>query len=255
MAFCTKCGKEVADGEVCSCQATNASPVNVNVAGEAGNIIGNAMDIVGDPEGGVARFLAGVSWAKVVVLTAIYAILDVIYGLWYKIKANIDYKNMLEDSADDLDMDLDEYMDWLDIDSASRYSAGDIIKGIFMDILGVAAAVAVTALVFWLAFKFIKKVQITWQKAFGIAVIELLVVIPLLLAYRILDFIPDFKLWAWILSAIWAVKSWGSVIITYLAVRSECEDTKSAIYVAVPSIATISLLTAFVNFILTSLLN
>lgn len=255
MAFCTKCGKEVADGEVCSCQATKAAPVNVDVAGEAGNIIGNAMDIVGDPEGGVARFLAGISWAKVVVLTAIYAILDVIYGLWYKIKANIDYKNMLEDSADDLDMDLDEYMDWLDIDSASRYGAGDIVKGIFMDILGVAAAVAVTALVFWLAFKFIKKTQITWQKAFGIAVIDFLIAIPLFVVYHVLDFVPDFKLWAWILSAISAVNIWGQKIITYLAVRSECEDTKSAVYVAVPSIAAISLLTSFVSFILTSLLN
>lgn len=254
MAFCTKCGKEVADGEVCSCQATKAAPVNVDVAGEAGNIIGNAMDIVGDPEGGVARFLAGISWAKVVVLTAIYAILDIVYGIWNMVKSNIENKKRWEDYADDLDMDLDEYIDEFELDEYLN-SFGDIMKGVFMDILYVAATVAVTALVFWLAFKFIKKVQITWQKAFGIAVIELLIVIPLLLAYRILDFVPDFKLWSWILSAIWAVKSWGSVVLTYLAVRSECEDTKSAVYVAAPSIAVISLLTAFANFIISSLLN
>ncbi len=252
MAFCTKCGKEIADGQICSCQRTKSS-ANVDVANEATNLISDVIEVTSDPENGVSRFISGASWAKIAILTAIYAILDVIYGIFSKVKSNIDYKKQLEEFADNLDMDLDDYLDFIDLDSAKMYEISDIIKGIFSDIITVAAAVAVAALVFWLAFKFISKTEITWQKAFSIAVIDLLIAIPVFVVYHVLDFIPDFKLLGWILSSISAFGLWGEKIITYLAVRSESNDTKSAVYVAAPSVFAISFLTLFVNFLINSL--
>ncbi len=252
MAFCSKCGKAIADGQICSCQKTKSS-ANVDVANEATNLVTNVVELTSDPEGGVSRFLNSASWAKVVILTAIYAVLDVIYGIFTKIQANIRHKNDLEEYADNLDLDLDEYLDFIDMDSAKLYEVGDIIKGVFSDIISVAVGVAITALVFWLAFKFISKAEISWKKAFAIATIDLLIAIPVFVVYHVLDFIPDFKLLGWILSSISAFGIWGEKIITYLAVRDESDDTKSAIYVAAPSILAITFLTLFANFLINSL--
>lgn len=252
MAFCSKCGKEIADGQVCSCQKTKSS-ANIDVANEATNLVTNVIDVASDPEGGVSRFLNSASWAKIAILTAIYAVLDVIYGIFSKVKSNIRHKKDLEEYADNLDMDLDEYLDFLDIDSEKLYEIGDIVKGVFNDIISVAVAVAIAALVFWLAFKFISKAEISWKKAFAIATIDLLIAIPVFVVYHVLDFIPDFKLLSWILSSISAFGVWGEKIIAYLAIRSESDDTKSAIYVAAPSILATTFLTIFANFLINSL--
>lgn len=250
MAFCTKCGKELTDGEICSCETAGkkANPAE----GLVGEIVGAAKDIVQDPKEGAKRFVDNISWLGMSVLAAIYAVINVLYGVWYKVKANIDRKNQIEDWADDLDMDFEDYVDDFDVDVAA-YDGGEIFKGVFMDILEVAAGIAIVAVVLFFAVKLFKKIQLTWKSAFAIATIELLVAIPFVLAYRILDFIPDFKLLSWIMVAISLVKGWCMTILTYLALKSVCKDTKSTVYVYVPSLAVISFATSLIFFILNSI--
>lgn len=260
MAFCIKCGKEIAEGELCeSCQSVQNEPAgekaktNVDVKGEATNIIGNVADIVGDPEGGVERFVSGITWAKVAVLSAIYALIDVLFGIWNKISANIDYKKSLKEQADDLDMDLDEYLDWIDLDLAKIYKTGNIVKGVFMDILYAAAAIAVTAVVFYFAIKLIKKTKATWQTVFAISIIDLLVIVPVMVVNQLLGLIPDFKLLTWIMGAISTISSVGAIVLTYLAAKKECGDTKSTVYVVMSSYVVSGFAISFVNFLIVSL--
>ena len=159
----------------------------------------------------------------------------------------------LEEIADDLDMDLEDYIDDFNVDEL-RYEVGDIFKGVFMDILYVAAGIAITAAVFFFAIKLIKKVQISWKQAFAIATIEYLIIIPVFVVIRVLDFIPDFKLLSWIMSAIGSARGFIATILTYLSVKSVCEDTKSTVYTCVPAYAVISIVSSLIYFVLGSIL-
>ena len=208
--------------------------------------------IVTDPKEGVKRFVDGANWIIMGIMAVIYAGITVLSNVVYKIQRNFKDKEYWEEIADDMDMDLADYIDEFDIDVYS-YEFGDIVKGVFIDILEVIATIGITAVVFFFAVKLIKKIQITWKQAFAIATIELLIFIPLTIVYKVFDLIPDFKLLSWIMSMIISVRSWGSAIITYLGLKSVCEDTKSTIYVSVPAVAVISLANSFVFFLLTSL--
>ncbi len=217
------------------------------------DIIGSVKAIIADPKEGAKKFVDSISWIAMAVMTAVYAVLDVIYGIWIKVKANIEHYENLEDAADDWDMDVEDYIDDFNLDE-SIYEVGDIIKGVLMDILYVAAGVAITAVVFFFAIKLIKKVQITWKQAFAISVIDYLIIIPVFVVIRVLDFIPDFKLLSWIMTAITSAKSFIATILTYLGVKSVCEDTKSTVYTCVPAYAVISIVSSLIYFILGSIL-
>lgn len=251
MAFCTKCGKEINDGEVCSCQTVKAAS-GVDVADLATGIVGNAQEIIAEPESGVKKFVDGASWVTMSIMAGVYAIITVLFNIISKIKANIERKNYLEDWADDLDMDLDEYVDEYDVDVAV-YEFGDFLKGAFIDILEVAAGIALMAVATYFAVMLIKKIKITWQQAFAIAVVELMVVVPLVLVNDILGLIPSFKLLSWIMSAISAVRNFGAIVLTYFGIKAVCGDSKSTVYAAVPAIAACSLASSLVFFILNSI--
>lgn len=251
MAFCMQCGKQLKDGEVCSCQGGKAA--GIDITAEANGFIGTLKEIITNPQEGARKFVTGGSWIAIIVLAAIYAIITVITDVFYKVKANLTHISDLKDWADDMDMDYEDYIDEFDVDTAV-YEFGDIIKGVFTDVLNVAAGIAIMAVVTYFAVKLIKKVEITWKMAFAIAVIELIVVIPLLVVYRVLDFIPDFKLLSWILSAIGSVRTWGAILLTYLGIKSVCGDSKSAIYVTLPTIGVCSIVTSLVGFLISSIL-
>ena len=255
MAFCTKCGKEINDGEVCSCQTVKAAS-NVDVADRATGIVGNAQEIVADPEVGTKKFVEGASWVTMSIMAGIYAIITVLFNIISKIRTNIRHKKdtleWVEDLADAMDMDVDEYCDEYDVDLIV-YKFGDFLKGAFIDILEVAAGIALMAVATYFAVILVKKIKITWQQAFAIAVVELMVVVPLVLVNNILGFIPSFKLLSWIMSAIYAVRNFGAIVLTYFGIKAVCGDSKSTVYAAVPAIAACSLASSLVFFILNSI--
>lgn len=256
MAFCTKCGKEITDGEICSCQSANTnSAANVDVTAAANGIVGSAKEMVADPETGAKNFVAGMTWVKAGVLTAIYAVMTVLFNVFSKIAYNIDRKKELKKSykkvEDYIDMDFDEYLEEY---GESMYDLGEFIKGIFTDIIYLVAGIAITAVVFYFAIKLIKKIQITWQAAFAISVIDLMIMIPLTLVYEVIGLLPDITILAWIMSAISSVRGLGATLLTYFGLKSKCNDSTSTVYVAIPAYAVCSIAITFVNFLLNSLI-
>ncbi len=255
MAFCTKCGRQINDGEVCSCQSGS---MNVDVSAVANGLIGSGKDIIADPEGGSGRFIAGITWAKVAILSAIYAIMTIIFNIFDKISRNIDTKKRLketfednEDLYDSLDIDFE---DFLDDSNYPVYEFGDFIKGIFQDLIYIAAGIAITAVIFFFAMKLIQKIEITWQAAFALSVIDLIAMIPLTLCYEVLGLLPDFTLLSWIMSAIISVRGLLTTVLVYFGIKNVCGNSTSAIYVAVPAFAASSIAISFVNFLINSLI-
>ncbi len=265
MAFCPNCGKEVKDGEVCSCQTTNQSAkakaaMNVDVNAMATGFVGTVKEIVANPTEGVKKFVDGVSWMMMGVIAVIYAFISVITGIVDKIvaniKANADRREMYEEIADDLDMDFEDYVDDFDIDlDATIYELSDIVKGGFYDIIEIAIGISLMAVVVFFAVKIISKINMTWKQAFAISVIDLIIFVPLYIVTEILGILPDFRLLSWIISAIITVRSWGGTIIEYIALKSVCGDTKSTVYAGIPAKAAYSLLYAFATFLVYSLFN
>jgi len=255
MAFCTRCGRPLQEGEVCGCQNNNGFNNNVNfdVKSETKGIVESAKEIIADPQGGVRKFIAGANQTSMILLTAVYTLIVVLSNVFYKIGANLDNIKRLKDVADDWDMDYEDYIDDFDVEPL-LYEAGDIIKGAFTNILTVVAGIVITAAVFYFAIMMIKKVKITWKQAFAIAVVDLMIMIPLLFITEVLDLIPDFKLLSWVINAIIYVRSWGSTILTYLGLKCVCGDSRSTIYVSVPAMAVISIVSSLVSFLITSIL-
>lgn len=261
MAICPNCGKEVNEGAVCSCQQTaQAKPAsNIDVQAMATGFVAMVKEIIANPVAGVKNFVNNVSWIVMAILVAINAIINVVDGVFEKIKHNInaikyfkDQEDHYEDMADMLDMDLDDYIDEYNLEP-DTIGIFDFIKDAFFDVVYVAAGVAIVAVVFFFAVKLINKIQMTWKQAFAIATINLLIYLPLRLVTEFLGIIPSFTLLSWIISAISSVSSWGGTILRFLAVDSVCGDTKKTIYAGVPAVAVISLATSFVWFLLYSL--
>lgn len=252
MAFCQYCGKELSDGEICSCQGSAAQASNIDVKALANGVWGTTKEILADPEEGSKGFVRGISWLNIGIIAAVYAILEIIYGIWDKIEVNIETSNSYKKIAKEYGMKLKDYAkDWgIDL---TPYGFGDIMKGVFMDLLHAAAGIAISAVVFFLAVKLIKKISITWREAFAIAVIELIVIVPLTLLNQVLGLIPTFKLLVWIMASITSVRIFASTILTYLGLKGKCGDTRSTLYVAIPAVAVGSIATALVTFLINSL--
>ncbi len=316
MAFCSQCGKELKDGEICSCRKTadkavetasatateatmtatateatvtateatmtataaeaaettitatatttatretgkSATQANVQAAKEkatefANGIVGYVKEIIAKPTDGVKKFVDTISWLNMIIIMGVYAVINIVFDVISMIKGNITYKNAIKDSADDLDMDLDDYLDMTNMDEI-QYEAGDFIKGILTDVLNVVAFVAVSAVVVYFAIKLIKKTQTTWQKAVAIAVVGMLISAPCTLITKVLGLLPSMKLISWVSGAVGTVRQWGSVLLMYLGVRSVCGDTDSAIKVMIPSAAVYSIVLSVVSFLINSL--
>lgn len=250
MAFCPKCGKQIADGATCDCQDKVITTAQAKEA--ATGALGSAVDIISDPVGGVKRFIDSVTWIRTIVLVAISYLISVIVDLKYYLKANHEHKKWLEDAADRLDMDIDEYCDEFDIDEV-QYGFGKIFKAEIQDLLLAVASVAITAVVIFFVFKLFNQVVITWEKAFAMATITMLVTIPCSVVNFILGLIPSFKLLSWIMSSITACSVAIQAMLTYTAYKGEVVDTKKCIYtfVIAETVGTFAYL--FVSFLINAL--
>ncbi len=259
MAFCPNCGKEVKDGEVCSCQTANQSAKakvasNIDVNAMATGFVATVKEIIANPSEGAKKFVDGVNWIIIAILTAVYALINMVTGVINKIVANFEAnkerKEFYEEIADKLDMDLDDYVDEYDVDlDATIYEFPDIIKGAISSVLSVAAGIAITALVIFFAVKLINKINMTWKQAFAIATIDLLIYLPVRVVVEVLGILPDFRLLSWIISALWAL-TWGGTVLEFLGLRSVCGDTKKAVYAGVPAMVAISFIGSIVNLII-----
>lgn len=206
-------------------------------------------DIVCEPEQGTRKMVEDADWGQVGIITAIYALFELIFGIWYKIDANFDNRKRIKETCETYDMNFNTYVEKFNVE-VNVYGFGDILKGMFMDVLQAAAGIAVTALVLFFAVKLIAKLQITWKQAFMIAVLELIVIVPVNLLYKILGIIPSFTLLTWIMSAVWAAKSMGSMALTLLGIRAVCSNMKDTVYVAIATCFAGSVATALVNFLI-----
>ena len=104
MGFCPKCGKELADGEVCSCQAKKSSAINsAAVDNEVSGMVATAKELVLNPAQGVKNFVKNAGWLQVGVLAAIETILVIVFRMISMVRTNIRHYHDVKKWADQAD--------------------------------------------------------------------------------------------------------------------------------------------------------
>ena len=175
MSFCTKCGKQLADGEVCSCQAqqgmpqpvtpvTPVTPVapqpqqtysqpqqSVKAAGSTPDFIGDIMGffkgVIKTPADAVRTFVSKGSLITSLIILAVCAVVTMLSDILYKIIANVRYEQAVQD------VNLWDPSTW--VVSEPMYSSSKIVLGAFGDLFFTFASAAIIAGVMYALIKYV----------------------------------------------------------------------------------------------------
>ncbi len=208
MAFCTKCGRPLQDGEVCNCQqqaapqitpenAANAAPQSSmqTVSQAASNVAGAAMaaatraansetamgiaallkGLFTSPVETIAEYVAKVNVALVCIFVGGSAIVDMLVRLFRMLIANAEAKKVSK--SDDWWAQLDYAYNSAKGNKAV-YDAGDIFKNMFQELLDVAVAAVLFSVIVMLFIKLIDKVNVTFMQTLAVFSLTCLLAIP-----------------------------------------------------------------------------
>lgn len=191
MAFCTKCGKEIPEGGVCSCQQAGASQTQSGASQKAAGAKGTP-DFVKDvielfkgaktPADAVGKYVDNAKVLSAVLLIAVCAVINAITNVLYVIGANLETAR----AASKL------YSAVLGSGVASiALVAVKCVIGFFLGLVTPFAVAAITALLFNVIIKaFDKASTVTFQKSMVVASLSLVVAVPCELVGSIIAIIP-----------------------------------------------------------------
>lgn len=177
MAFCTKCGRQLQDGEVCNCQQQptmapqqTAQAQQVAAVKAAGsNAFAEIMDLIKgiftQPAECVASYVSKASVVMIAILIGAQAIMNALVRLFAMLVANSKVKSSVKSFDDALNLLQDYYTSG---SAKLKYSTGDMFLNMFKEILEVAVAAAIFALVVWLLVKAFDKVNATFMQSLAV---------------------------------------------------------------------------------------
>ncbi|MGN0408234.1 MAG: hypothetical protein ACI4EJ_08235 [Bacteroides sp.] len=207
MGFCTKCGKPLQDGEICSCQQQAApqmtapqpqmtapqmtapqpqqaapqmtAPQPQQPAGP--NVVTELVDLVKglftSPAETIAAYTAKANIAMVAILIGAQALVSMFVRLFRMLIANAQAASKAKKSLDDLDSLL-SYASSYYSGKTKVYETGEIFANMFKEILVVAVSAAIFALVVWLLIKAFDKVNVTYIQALSVYSLVSVLAIP-----------------------------------------------------------------------------
>ena len=254
MAFCTKCGKPLQDGEVCLCQPA-AQPqvtpvVPVQVASVQAATIPVQAEVISQPAqpNAFAVFFKGL-WAIVIgilktpvttintyVQKADMKVACTLIGISALVAALVRWFGLLQfnsKSSSSIDYNALGLGDISSLysDTSSKYSAGDIFKQMCFSALLIIAVAAAVALVIMVAVNTFGKAKATYLQGVAIASLTAILAIPaVIIAFIFGLFGVTFftALGGWIITFASAV---GAIYI-FLGVRVICKDENKLPYIA-----------------------
>ena len=168
MKFCTKCGRQLEDGEVCNCQQeqnTEAAAADAAAQPQASKpiitkeqateiskgMLAYAKDFFKNPVAASEAVVGEHSLVTVAGLVVVNAVLEVLYTIIHLIVYAVKYNR--------------------------SYGVGDWLKSIFCDIVWWIAIPAAFAGLIWVCGKFVEKQEVNFKKALSVFAIP---AIPLL---------------------------------------------------------------------------
>ncbi len=191
MGFCTKCGRQLNDGEVCNCQSQTTTPVqpvqpqaaqpqaaSINTA-QAGAFFGKVWSVIKGvitkPVETISSYVNSANVAIACVLIGCNALAAFLVRWFRLLKVN-----SAKSSSDVLNnMSLDDILSYASGSSrSSKLSAGYMFKHMFFDALEVCLIAAVVAVVIMLFANVLAKVKMSYVKALCITSLSAIIATP-----------------------------------------------------------------------------
>jgi len=245
MGFCTKCGRPLQDGEVCTCQQTaqpqmstpqpqmSAPQPQPGAAqpqfapaqpGIGADIAALYKGIFTSPVDTITQFMAKASIVLVAILIGAQAVMNALVRLFGMLVTNSKSKNA--SSLSDLEDILSSYYSSSSTSKKAVYSTGDMFKNMFLEILLVVVMAAVVALVVWLLVRAFDKTNVTYIHGLAAYSVVTLLGIPAeflswVLALTSVKFIDE------IASLVSVFSTVAGYAFIYIAIKAICKNEKN----------------------------
>lgn len=281
MGFCTKCGKPLQDGEICSCQQAVPQPQmsvpqpqmtapqpqmsapqpqmtvpqpqmsapqpQMSAPRPAGPNIGTELTalikgLITSPVEAISAYTSKANIALVAIIIGAHALTAMFVRLFRMLIANAKAEAAVKKSADS----IWEYMsDYYQV-KAKVYETGEIFANMFKEILVVIAMAAVIALVIWLLTKALDKAaNATYVQALSVYSVASVITIPAL----VLSWVIGLTGVGFLNEISTCVSVFANVMgyaFIFIGIRSLCRQEKN-----IPLIMAVSFVCAnFVNWII-----
>ncbi len=270
MGFCTKCGRQLADGEVCTCQQTVQPQINpavsqqaapqpqinqqgapqMNVApkkaGSNSSFIGELgalfKGLIKKPVDAVSEYVEKSSIMTSAILVAVLAFLSAIAQLFYMIEGNVDTKISAAKYYNPLIPTT-----WV---VEYPYSILEIVFRFVCTLLfNIIISVLFAAMIYLLIkFLFEKDSKITMAQALAVSSVRNLIYIPLYVLANAIGIIPvgifD-TVGGWITS----FGSAFSIVLLIMAIRAVLKDKNRMPWVYAVTMIVVSVISTFLNTI------
>ena len=191
MRFCTKCGRQLNDGEVCTCQAQpqQSVPVQAQAKTASPDFIGDIMEffktVFKKPADAVCTYVNKGSLIASLIILAVCAIVKTFSNVLYKIIANVQYEQNVRDN-----LVIWDPTTW--VAPEPLYGPWQVGLGAVGDRFYTFASAAVMAGVMYAVIKFVfeKDSKVKFGQLFAVMALVALVQMPFSLVYTVLRYIP-----------------------------------------------------------------
>lgn len=272
MSFCKYCGRQLQDGEVCTCQQQPqqapvqqaapqqtmggaaqpqqgfnqqqayqqapqqaSKPAGPNPATE---YLGILKGVFTSPVETVSAFVAKANVIMIAILIGGQAIINMLTRLFDMLIANS--KAKVTTGSKELDSLLSSY--YSSYTNTKPYSAGSIFKNMFLEILLVAVAAAVIALVVMLLAKAFNKANVTYMQGLAVYAITAVLGIPA----ELLSWVTGLTSVGFIdriSSCVTVFSNVAGYAFVYIAIRALCKDEKKIPLIMAISYVAVNFLT------------
>lgn len=267
MSFCKYCGKQLQDGEVCTCQQAQQSAgaaqpqqefnqqtfqqgFNQQQASQQMEAVKKAganaaLDYVNvlkglftSPVETVSAFVAKANVIMIAILIGGQAIINMLTRLFDMLIANS--KAKVTTGSKELDSLLSSY--YSSYTNTKPYPAGSIFKNMLLEILLVAVAAAVIALVVMLLAKAFNKANVTYMQGLAVYAITAVLGIPA----ELLSWVTGLTSVGFIdriSSCVTVFSNVAGYAFVYIAIRALCKDEKKIPLIMAISYVAVNFLT------------
>lgn len=259
MSFCKYCGRQLQDGEICNCQQTQqpvggtAQPqqeFNQQQASQQMDAVKKAganaaLDYVNvlkglftSPVETVSAFVAKANVIMIAILIGGQAIINMLTRLFDMLIANS--KAKVTTGSKELDSLLSSY--YSSYTNTKPYPAGSIFKNMLLEILLVAVAAAVIALVVMLLAKAFNKANVTYMQGLAVYAITAVLGIPA----ELLSWVTGLTSVGFIdriSSCVTVFSNVAGYAFVYIAIRALCKDEKKIPLIMAISYVAVNFLT------------
>ena len=248
MSFCKYCGRQLQDGEVCTCQQQAAPQQTMGGAAQpqqgfnqqaqqtyqqapqqavkpagpnpATEYLGILKGLFTSPVETVSAFVAKANIIMIAILVGGQAVINMLTRLFDMLIANS--KSKVSTGSKDLDSLLSAYTSYT---RTKPYEVGAIFKNMFLEILLVAVSAAIFALVVMLLAKAFNKANVTYIQGLAVYAITAVLGIPA----ELLSWVTGLTSVGFIDRVSTCITVFSNVAgyaFVYMAIRALCKDEK-----------------------------